>query len=219
MAVDRVSAYPVAIAYRQSPGERSKSLNNLADQLRLDTANAHAELDSLPGLSVLMAPGLTLSIYQASLLRLHAAWAPVETALEMAFEAHRHERADAAASQFHLPRREQLETDLATLGAHCSLADEGEFGLGDSLEEVGGRLGCLYVLLGSQMGSAALERQVLAQVQGAPVAFFRCRFPELGKTWRAFRAFLNSGDLTTRDHILALQSANLTFQYFISRMR
>ncbi|MEC7728191.1 MAG: biliverdin-producing heme oxygenase [Pseudomonadota bacterium] len=194
-------------------------MTNLAEQLRAGTASAHAELDSLPGLANLLTPALDMNLYQSTLLRLHRAWAPVEGWLEAALSDSEADRLTQHTLRFYLPRRGALVADLEALGCEPLPPGEEAASLIACLQHPAGRLGCLYVLLGSQMGSMLLERQIVSGLPGAPIGFFRCRFPELGSTWRSFQAFVNNLPLSSEERDQSLMAANLTFQYFISCLR
>ncbi|MCX8086838.1 MAG: biliverdin-producing heme oxygenase [Rhodocyclaceae bacterium] len=129
----------------------------LAAQCRAATRAAHRALDHHPLLAPLLRPGLTLTEYAQALAALYAPQAALESLL-----------AGFAPAKDFPPRSSALAADLAALG----LAPEPLRAAPPLAEDVSARLGCLYVLEGSNLGAAFIAQALAKHLPAAPRRFF-----------------------------------------------
>lgn len=132
-------------------------MDALAAQCRAATRQAHHALDHHPLLAPLVRPGLSLTEYAQALAALYAPQAALESML-----------AGFAPAEDFPPRLPRLEADLAALG----LAPEPLRAPPPRAEDASARLGCLYVLEGSNLGAAFIAKALAKHLPDAPRHFF-----------------------------------------------
>lgn len=144
----------------------------LAEALRGATRAAHEALERQPLLAPLLQPTVTLAEYARALAALYAPQAALEARV-----------ARWAPAEDFPPRLSDLAADLAALGvAPLPLA-----GVPPCARTAAEGVGILYVLEGSNLGSAVLARHLAAHLPaGTPLAFFGGADE---KRWQRFWSF------------------------------
>jgi heme oxygenase (biliverdin-IX-beta and delta-forming) len=157
--------------------------------LRTGTADEHRDVERTLDL---LDPALSRPRLTAVLVRMHGFWGAAETGLD---EWARRSPADAAAVDWPRRRRTGLfAADLHLLGGE---APEGAPAL-PPLQGTDEALGRLYVLEGSTLGGAFIDRHLsgLPQFAGVRLRSFSPYGSETGAMWHAFRR-------TARDRVAA----------------
>jgi heme oxygenase len=167
--------------------------HSLAEHLRGATRVAHQGLDQHPLLRLLVGEDLDVASYATILASLHGPQAALESVLTPPLAA-------LGLSETFPPRLAQLEADLTDLVRR-------PFPLhGGMPERIGDAelVGLLYVLEGSRLGGALIQRQLAHSLPAdAPRRFFTVDGDP--QRWSRFREFAadHAGELACRDRVTA----------------
>lgn len=187
-------------------------MTDVLQLLRGGTAAEHAEVETR---LALMDDGLDRARLIAVLDRLHGFWASAEAGLDAWAERH---PVDARAVDWSRRRRAAVfADDLRALDA-----DEG--GARPWLPQVDGTdqaLGRMYVLEGSTLGGAVIDRHLagLPQLAGVRVRAFSPYGPDTGAMWHAFRRTARERVATGGDAEAVVAAAQQTFGAFATWCR
>jgi heme oxygenase len=171
----------------------SSHTHSLAEHLRGATCVAHQGLDQHPMLRLLVGQDLDVASYATILASLHGPQAALESVLTPPLAAF-------GLSRTFPPRLSALEADLSDLGQR-------PFPLhGREPERIGDPelVGLLYVLEGSRLGGAIIQRQLANSLpEDAPSRFFTVDGDP--QRWSRFREFAvdRAGELACRDRVTA----------------
>lgn len=184
-------------------------------RLREETRAQHGRVEEL---LALLSPAMTVSGYCRVLQAMHAAWLPLEAALE------KHCPAQYADLWRGRQRAHRLEADLAALGCERDASHSGPFQPATlpDLSTAAAWLGALYVTEGSTLGGQQISRHLERKFgwsAGRGHTFFLGYGERTGERWRAVQQALEAPGL---DGNQVVDGAHQTFSYlevsFASRL-
>jgi heme oxygenase len=187
---------------------QSLSGSSLAAQLRIQTAELHAEVERSLGLPSSIT---NLMDYKACLQLFYRLYRPLESSLSRF--------SDWAAIGVELPEQLQacrLTADLEQLGVPAFRLELAPEACLPALPNFPHALGALYVMAGSTLGSQVILRHLItvlgSEIAGAD-AFFRGHGEHTGARWSQFRTSLNAyGEAEPGNQPQVIEGAKATFR-------